>query len=149
MLGKLYFLLAKPVFKILDLLQLPKILEFLLRLLTRTSELNAEELEAAGRVLGPEAVKYPKVRIAEGGVMALVFKINGDRATTLFHTINLPARGHHSRGHLKLLVHEMVHLLERKHNDRFRAYMDQFMPQWRLHREELNRAPLAHEDWRY
>ncbi len=48
-----------------------------------------------------------------------------------------------------ILVHEMVHLLERHHNDRFRAYMDKFQPQWRLHREELNRAPLAHEDWEY
>ena len=48
-----------------------------------------------------------------------------------------------------ILVHEMVHLLEGHHNDRFRELMDQFMPQWRLHREELNRAPLVHEDWRY
>ena len=48
-----------------------------------------------------------------------------------------------------ILVHEMVHLLERHHNDRFRAYMDEFMPQWRTYREELNRAPLAHEDWDY
>ena len=48
-----------------------------------------------------------------------------------------------------ILVHEMVHFLERDHNDRFRELMDQFMPQWRLHRDELNRAPLAHEDWRY
>lgn len=48
-----------------------------------------------------------------------------------------------------ILVHEMVHLLERHHNDRFQAYMDHFMPQWRLHREELKRAPLAHEDWAY
>ncbi len=48
-----------------------------------------------------------------------------------------------------ILVHEMVHVLERHHNDRFRAYMDEFMPQWRLHRAELNRAPLAHEDWEY
>lgn len=48
-----------------------------------------------------------------------------------------------------ILVHEMVHFLERHHNERFRDYMDQFMPQWRLHREELNRAPLAHEDWAY
>lgn len=48
-----------------------------------------------------------------------------------------------------ILVHEMVHLLERAHNDRFRAYIDAFMPQWRLHRETLNRAPLAHEDWSY
>jgi len=48
-----------------------------------------------------------------------------------------------------ILVHEMVHLLERHHNDRFRELMDTLVPQWRLHREELNRAPLAHEDWRY
>ncbi len=48
-----------------------------------------------------------------------------------------------------ILLHEMVHFLERHHNDRFRAYMDEFMPQWRVHRDELNRAPLAHEDWQY
>lgn len=48
-----------------------------------------------------------------------------------------------------ILAHEMIHLLERHHNDRFRELMDQFMPQWRHHREELNRAPLAHEEWRY
>jgi len=48
-----------------------------------------------------------------------------------------------------IVVHEMVHLLERRHNERFRAYMDRFLPQWRLQRDELNRAPLAHEDWKY
>ena len=48
-----------------------------------------------------------------------------------------------------IIVHEMVHLLERLHNDRFVAYMDKFMPQWRLFREELNQAPLAHETWGY
>lgn len=48
-----------------------------------------------------------------------------------------------------ILVHEMIHLLERRHNERFRHLMDGAMPNWRLHRDELNRAPLAHEDWRY
>ena len=48
-----------------------------------------------------------------------------------------------------VLVHEMVHLLERHHNDRFKALMDEFMPQWRLYRDELNQAPLAHEEWVY
>ena len=48
-----------------------------------------------------------------------------------------------------VLVHEMVHLLERHHNDRFKSFMDQFMPQWRLYRDELNRAPLAYYDWSY
>ncbi len=36
-----------------------------------------------------------------------------------------------------VLVHEMVHLLERRHNARFRAYMDRFLPQWRMYRERL------------
>jgi hypothetical protein len=48
-----------------------------------------------------------------------------------------------------VLVHEMVHLLERLHNVEFKAYMDRFMPQWRLHRDLLNQAPLPHEDWTY
>ena len=48
-----------------------------------------------------------------------------------------------------ILVHEMVHLLERHHNDRFHELMDNFIPQWHSYRDELNRAPLAHEDWRY
>ncbi len=48
-----------------------------------------------------------------------------------------------------IIVHEMVHLLERHHNDRFTAYMNMFMPHWQLHREELNSAPLGHEVWDY
>jgi predicted metal-dependent hydrolase len=48
-----------------------------------------------------------------------------------------------------VVVHEMVHLLERHHNDRFAARMDTFMPQWRLHREELNQSALRHETWDY
>ena len=48
-----------------------------------------------------------------------------------------------------ILVHEMVHLLERHHNDQFRTHMDKFMPQWRWHRDVLNQSPLAHEAWEY
>lgn len=48
-----------------------------------------------------------------------------------------------------ILAHEMVHLLERYHNDRFQKLMDTAIPQWRLYREELNRTPLTHEEWQY
>ncbi len=48
-----------------------------------------------------------------------------------------------------IVVHEMVHLLERHHNEQFVAYMNNFMPLWQFYREELNRAPLGHEDWEY
>jgi len=46
-----------------------------------------------------------------------------------------------------ILVHEMVHLLERRHNEKFIAYMDRYMPPWRKYKEELNRFILGHVDW--
>jgi predicted metal-dependent hydrolase len=47
-----------------------------------------------------------------------------------------------------IVVHEMVHLLERNHTERFFDVMTEVMPQWERHREVLNRAPLAYQDWR-
>lgn len=38
-----------------------------------------------------------------------------------------------------IVVHEMVHLLEPSHNHRFKGFMDQFLPDWRLRKEFLNR----------
>jgi len=43
-----------------------------------------------------------------------------------------------------ILIHEMVHLLERKHNETFIAYMDKFLTKWKHLQEELNRAPLGY-----
>lgn len=48
-----------------------------------------------------------------------------------------------------IIVHEMVHFLERNHTERFVAYMDSFMPLWRNYKEELNRLILKHEEWTY
>jgi predicted metal-dependent hydrolase len=48
-----------------------------------------------------------------------------------------------------VVVHELVHLLESFHNDRFVSLMDKFMPHWRHIRDELNRAPLGHVEWEY
>ena len=48
-----------------------------------------------------------------------------------------------------IVVHEMVHLLERHHNERFTAFMDRFLPMWKSYKEELNRRPLRHENWSY
>jgi predicted metal-dependent hydrolase len=36
-----------------------------------------------------------------------------------------------------VLVHELVHLLERNHTKRFAALMSEFLPQWKLLKEEL------------
>lgn len=46
-----------------------------------------------------------------------------------------------------VLVHELVHLLERRHNQHFRTLMDQFMPEWRVYRDEVKKFPKVHEEW--
>lgn len=48
-----------------------------------------------------------------------------------------------------IVIHEMTHLLERNHNSRFVAFMNQFMPNWKEVKEELNRLPVSHTEWGY
>ena len=48
-----------------------------------------------------------------------------------------------------IVVHEMIHLLERHHNDRFLSLMEKYMPQWKFNKEELNRLPVSHGEWEY
>jgi len=48
-----------------------------------------------------------------------------------------------------IVVHELAHLLERSHNDRFVAIMDKHLPTWRMCRKGLNAEPLANETWSY
>jgi predicted metal-dependent hydrolase len=44
-----------------------------------------------------------------------------------------------------VVVHELIHLLERRHDARFKELMTQFLPEWRSIRESLNAAPLGQE----
>jgi len=48
-----------------------------------------------------------------------------------------------------IIAHEMIHLLERHHNDLFLAYMNKFVPNWRQIKNELNKLPVSHVDWDY
>lgn len=47
-----------------------------------------------------------------------------------------------------VVVHELVHLIAKRHDMRFIALMDKHLPRWRFLRAELNGSPLAHEIWR-
>ncbi|WP_291865030.1 MULTISPECIES: M48 family metallopeptidase [unclassified Candidatus Accumulibacter] len=46
-----------------------------------------------------------------------------------------------------VVVHEMLHLVEPTHSERFVALLDQHFPTWREARAELNVLPLAAETW--
>lgn len=48
-----------------------------------------------------------------------------------------------------VLVHEMTHLLEKNHTDRFFGLMDSFMPQWEQYRDELNNSVLGFFMWEH
>lgn len=48
-----------------------------------------------------------------------------------------------------IIVHEMVHLMERHHNEQFLYYMDKFLPTWKQLKSELNKLPVSHADWNY
>ncbi len=47
-----------------------------------------------------------------------------------------------------VVVHEMAHLIEPTHSDRFVAILDEHYPSWREARAELNELPLAAEVWK-
>lgn len=47
-----------------------------------------------------------------------------------------------------VIVHEMLHLIEPTHNDHFIALMNQYYPNWREARLELNELPLGHVVWK-
>jgi len=48
-----------------------------------------------------------------------------------------------------IVAHELVHLLERHHNDRFTDLIDKHLPQWRVSRDSLISGMLGHDEWEY
>jgi len=47
-----------------------------------------------------------------------------------------------------VIVHEMAHLIEPTHSDRFIAILEEHYPSWREARAELNELPLAAAVWK-
>jgi predicted metal-dependent hydrolase len=46
-----------------------------------------------------------------------------------------------------VIVHELAHLIVPTHSEKFVAILDQYYPNWREARMELNELPLGHVDW--
>jgi len=42
-----------------------------------------------------------------------------------------------------IILHELVHLLERNHNENFKSYLDWYLPNWRICRQNLNDSMLT------
>ncbi len=102
----------EAICRLLDKIHAPLVFEKIWHLLTSVSILNPSELSAASSVLGAGAISYDKVRVAEGRLLSIVFKFNGNRAFTLFRTVNFPRERGYSRAELDIIVHELVHILQ-------------------------------------
>ena len=46
-----------------------------------------------------------------------------------------------------VIVHELIHFVEAKHNDRFYKLLDSALPKWKSIRQNLNEAPLSYATW--
>jgi len=68
-----------------------------------------------------------------------------DRDNRIWLNLELAKKPFHCIDYV--LVHELVHLKERKHNDRFMELLESAYPKWQEHKEELNRGILSHFEW--
>jgi hypothetical protein len=89
-----------------DVLAGPEAVQLVLRALTRTRPLTEAEVGAASAVLGENAIRYDRVRLAQGGILAYAFRLNKNRAFSTWHTINMPEGKEQD---LPLLIHELTH----------------------------------------
>ena len=48
-----------------------------------------------------------------------------------------------------VVVHELLHLIEKKHDDKFVALMTKYIPKWKSIKQELNSFVLSHDEWEY
>ncbi len=110
--GQFFDWLHQFLTQIFDLLGGPEILEFLIHLLTNTTPLSGDEVTIISAILGPEAMRYGDVRVVEGGLFDLIFKLNGNLAFATWHSINLPRTGRHTRANKSIVVHELTHVYQ-------------------------------------
>lgn len=108
--------------------------------------------EQLKKTVPPLIAKWePRLGVKVGGVFVQRMKTKWGSCNTSRQTIRLNSDlTKKPRACLDyIVVHEMLHLLERRHNERFTVLMDKYLPQWKLRRDELNAAPLAHVTWSY
>jgi predicted metal-dependent hydrolase len=46
-----------------------------------------------------------------------------------------------------VILHEIIHLVEPKHNKNFVRLLDKYLPKWLQFKQELNDGMLPHTNW--
>ena len=73
-----------------------------------------------------------KVKVSEFGVKKMKTRWGTCNVRTHRIWLNLKLAEFDPKALEMVVVHEMVHLLERGHNKRFYGFMDRFMPEWKV-----------------
>ena len=118
----------------------------------RRSLLNEWYRERLKEIIPAIIVKWEKtlkVKVDEFGIKQMKTRWGtcNTKARRIWINLELAKKPIHCIEYI--VVHEMVHLLERKHNERFIAIMDRYLPQWKQYKKELNRFPVSHSEWEY
>ena len=122
--------LHRVLIGLFDLMGGPEAAQLVMHIGMETSPLTPPEVAAIASALGPDAIAYREVRVAQGGVLSLIFRLNGGRAFATWHTIHLPEG---KREDLSLLVHEATHVYQYERLGS--AYIGEALyAQWRLGR---------------
>lgn len=130
----------------------------LLRVRPGSSEQTRASVMAAWYRQTLRIAAQPLIEVWEGRLRVKVQRLFVQQMRTKWGSCNTTARSIRLNTELAkkprecleyVVLHELVHLIERRHDERFKQYMDRFMPHWRQFRDELNRAPLVHQEWTY
>jgi predicted metal-dependent hydrolase len=87
-------------------------------------------------------VKVKEVKIKK---MKTKWGTCNSKAKRIWFNLELAKKSFHCIDYV--IVHELVHLKERKHNDRFIELLESAYPKWQQHKEELNDGILSHFEW--
>jgi len=109
--------------QLFDLVGGPEICQFVMHLGMHTSPLTTAERTAVQPIFGRNNLRYQDVRVAQGGILNLIFRHNGGLAFATWYTIHLPRERNRTGGGGKgngrqnpsLLIHELTHLFQYHH----------------------------------
>jgi hypothetical protein len=90
-----------------------------------------------------------RVKLADWGIKAMKTKWGSCNAEARRIWLNLELAKKPPECLEYLVVHELVHLRVRKHDERFFGVMDRSLPSWRATRKLLNSGALRSEEWGY
>ena len=110
--GRMIDWLHRLLTQLFDLVGGPELAQFLFHFFMNTTPLTAEEIDLMSDIAGPSAIRYREVRVAQGGLLNIVFKLNGNLAFATWRTINIPRMGQHTRENQFLLAHELTHVYQ-------------------------------------